>query len=194
MLLAILLLAGAPFWETKPPDQWTEDELFTVLGDSPWVTTAGLSGALASVPGVRVYLASAKPMQDAEEETRSRQAKRRATEYVEDDDYRDFLRENPGKYIVLAVVLTDPQALADARESARMEEECQLRIGRRKHKLVGHFPPTPSDPYLRLIFPRAIEPDTKTLRFELYLPSVPAPYRNAEFHLPDLLYKGTPEM
>ncbi len=192
-LLAILLLAGAPFWETKPPDQWTGDELRAVLAESPWVTAAGLSGAVTNVPGVRVYLASAKPMQDAEQEMR-RRVKSNVAEYAEDDDYRDFLRENPGKYIVLAVALPDPQALADVRESHRMEEECRLRIGRRKHNLAGHFPPTPSDPYLRLIFPRTIDSDTKILRFELYLPSVPAPYRNVEYRLQDLLYKGSPEM
>ena len=77
--LAILLLAGAPFWEVKPPGQWSPDEIRAVLTVSPWVTNASLSGAAVNVPGVRVYLASAKPIQEAEEEVRRRHLDRRAS-------------------------------------------------------------------------------------------------------------------
>jgi hypothetical protein len=194
ILLALMLLAGAPFWEDKSPEEWTDEELQALLHASPWAKTMSLEKMVGKIPAIRVYLASARPMQDAEDEAKRRMEKLRPSEYPEDDEYRDFLRENPGKYIVLAVALPDPNALTDAKESRKMEEESFLRAGRARHKMEGHFPPTPSDPFLRLIFPRAVGPQDKSLRFELYLPSVPAPYRSVEFYLEDLLYKGRPEM
>lgn len=194
ILLVLTLLAAAPFWETKPPEQWTGEELAEILHNSPWVKMSALQTMVGNVPGVRVYLATARPMREAEDEAKRRREKQRPSEIPEDDDYLEFLRENPGKYIVLAVALPDPNALADAKESERMEEECLLRIGRHKYKIAGHFPPTPSDPFLRLIFPRAVGPEDKSLRFELYLPSAPAPYRSVEFSIRDLAYKGSPEM
>lgn len=193
-LLLLLLMAGAPFWETKPPDQWSDDEIQEVLRASPWAKTLTLETAVGNVPGIPVYLATARPVRDAEEELRRRPGKHRPAEFASDDEYAEFLKDNPGKYIVLAVALPDPRVLTDTKEYSRMEKECQLRVGREKFRLVGHFPPTPSDPYLRLIFPRAVKPDARILRFELYLPSVPAPYRSAEFEVERLVFKGQPEM
>ena len=60
--------------------------------------------------------------------------------------------------------------LAGPREVKRMKEESFLRVGRKGYKMTGHFPPTPADPYLRLIYPREIGPNDKSLVFELYLP------------------------
>jgi hypothetical protein len=73
-----------------------------------------------------------------------------------------------------------------------MEKESVLRIGRRKYRMTGHFPPAPTDPYLRLVFPREVDPQDKSLRFELYLPGVPSPYRWAEFRLREMRYRGEP--
>ena len=193
-LLLLLLTAGAPFWETKTPDRWSDDEIQEVLRASPWAKTLTLETAVGSLPGIPVYLATARPVRDAEEELRRRPGKQKPSEFASDDEYAEFLKDNPGKYIVLAVALPDPRVLADTKEYSRMEKECQLRIGRETFRLAGHFPPTPSDPYLRLIFPRAVKRDARTLRFELYLPSVPAPYRNADFDVRHLLFKGQPEM
>jgi len=192
-LVLAALLARAPFWETKPPQEWTVEEMDEIFSDSPWAKLIALETVVGKAPAVQVYLATARPMQDAEAEARRR---RRSKPSEEDgyDEYRQLLAENPGKYIVLAVRLPHPDALSDPNESNRMESETYLQVGKRKEKLVGHFPPTPSDPMLRLIFPQAVEPGDKVFRLELYLPSVPAPYRRVEFYLKELLYQGKPEM
>ncbi len=96
--------------------------------------------------------------------------------------------------LVLAVFLPRPDVLLDPLEAKRMEEECLLKVGRKKHKMIGHFPPAPSDPYLRLVYPRAVSATDKAFSFELYLPGVPAPYRTVEFRVKDLTYKGALEM
>jgi hypothetical protein len=193
IFVALMLLAGAPFWETKAPDRWTVGELDQILQDSPWAKMLGYKTNIGNMPPVHVYLASAKPMQDAEKEM-ERRGRTKPSESPLIDEYREFLQENQGKYIILAVHLPDSNALADAKEAQRMEDECVLKIGRKKYKIVGHLPPTPSDPYLRLVFPRAVQPGDKKFLLELYLPSVPMPYRTVEFYVDDLLYKGKPEM
>ena len=71
-ILLTLLLAAAPFWEAKGPTAWSEDELNQLLTESPWAQVA--EGAGANLPGVQVYLATAKPIQLAEAE-RERRAK-----------------------------------------------------------------------------------------------------------------------
>ena len=71
-ILLTLLLAAAPFWEAKGPAAWSEDELNQLLTESPWAQVA--EGPSANLPGVQVYLATAKPIQLAEAE-RERRAK-----------------------------------------------------------------------------------------------------------------------
>jgi hypothetical protein len=194
ILLSLLLLANAPFWETKPPGQWTDDELAATFQSSPWVKMIEPPMKAGSAPAILSYLATARPMRDAERENRRRKELRQPSETPPDAEYEAFLGENEGKYIVLAVLIPARAPLADPREVKRMEEESFLRVDRKKYKMTGHFPPEPSDPYLRLVFPRAIEPGTKTFVFDLYLPSVPIPYRQIEFWVKDLFYKGKPEM
>jgi hypothetical protein len=60
--------------------------------------------------------------------------------------------------------------------------------------LTGSFPPSESDPFLRLAFPRQVELSDKTLTFDLYLPGVPAPFRSAEFSLKDMVVAGKLEL
>ena len=55
---------------------------------------------------------------------------------------------------------------------------------------VGHFPPTPSDPYLRLLFPRVSLAAVKVLSFGLYLPGVNRSYYDVELPVKDLTYRG----
>jgi hypothetical protein len=177
----VLALLAAPFWETKAPRDWTEDELRTLLNDSPWAQPAEPS------PAVPVYLATATPMRAAEAE----RARRRAEQ--PNDEYLDFLREHSADSIVLAVACPKWTALSDAAESRHMEDESMMKVGRRKFHMTGHFPPTPSDPYLRLIFPREVTAADKSVTFELYLPGN-GPYHEAEFRLRDLMSKGKLEM
>ena len=179
-----LAMAAAPFWETKTPQDWSQEELQRILHDSPWAQTE--KGAL-------VILASARPVQDAERELVRRRKKKPGEEAV-NEDYQDFLREDRGRHIVVAIPNVSMNALAEAREADQMERESFLKVGKKKYKMTGHFPPTPSDPYLRLIYPRAVGPADKTLAFELYLPGVNPPFVMVEFRVKDLMYRGVPEM
>jgi hypothetical protein len=185
-------LLQAPFWETKPPELWTDEEVQQVLSASPWVQTVTVHARGGSVPSVFVYLATAKPVREAEQELR----RRREGPPPEDpaaEEYDEFLAQNQGKYVVLAVRADNPLALADAEQARRMEQESVMIADRERHRLAGHFPPTPSDPYLRLVFPRPSRRDFRKLRFELYLPTAVFPYRTVEFEVRELYYRGEAE-
>lgn len=190
MLAAFLLLAlsAKPFWETKPPAEWTDQQVRELISDSPWAQPAQ---SPLEAGGIPVYLATARPIQEAERELLRRSSRQRPEEDPSAEEYRQFLRENQGTHIILAVRL--PVWIREA-EAKKMEEECLLKVGRKKYKMVGHFPPTPGDPYLRLVFPRAVGTSDKAFTFELYLPLAPSPYRTVEFRVKDLMYKGVPEM
>ncbi len=173
-----LALLAAPFWESKPPRDWTDAQLHELLTDSPWAQQVD--------KGVSVFLATARPVREAEQEWMRRKK-------VQDPDYAEFLEQDQGKSIVLAVAYPNPKSLANAAEAQRMEDESVLKIGKQKLKPTGHFPPTPTDPYLRLVYPRDVS-GAKSLVFELYLPGIGLSYQTVEFRLKDLLYKGSPEM
>ncbi|MBK9167102.1 MAG: hypothetical protein IPM24_06505 [Bryobacterales bacterium] len=187
--LCLLALAAAPFWEAKAPSDWTEEEIAKILSDSPWARGASAEG-VARYPDAATFLATAAPVRAAEEERR----RRRGQERDDPDDFPEFLRSKGDQFIVLAVRVTNPVAFADSVETTDMEKECVLRVGRRKYPLAGHFPPLPSDPYLRLVFPREIRAGDKSLNFQIYVPGLTGPYREVEYPLKDLLYKGKPEL
>ncbi len=187
-LVIFAALAAPAFWEVKAPSGWTDEEVKQLLTNSSWAQTAA---APREEGGMVVYLATARPAREAEEELRRRDARLRSIEDPTAHEYREFLRENAGRVIVLAVRF--PSALTDDAEVHRMEKDCVLKVGRRKYRLMGHFPPTPSDPFLRLVFPREVNPEDRTLRFELYVPGVSSPLRWAEFRLKELKYKGALE-
>ena len=194
--LGILLCAllAAPFWESKAPHDWTDAELSEALHSSPWAQPATAEGILRP-PGVQTYLSSAVPMEEAEAEVRRRdQIRNHSTCPVETDEYREYLKSQKEKPIVLTIYFPDPNALADGVESKRMEEESIMKIGRKKYKMTGHFPPAPDDPYLRLVFPRAIGPKDKTVQFDLYLPGVGDPFRTVEYPIKDMVYRGKLEI
>lgn len=198
LLLGLLWMAqaAAPFWEAVPPKDWTDEQVKQLFFSSPWArreeTTVETGDSSTKLPfkAVHFFLATAKPMQLAEQEMRNRDPNR------EDpllEEYLDFLKDNPGRYIILAVFVAVPQYLTEKR-THEMEDKCFLRVGKRKYRMVGHFPPTQWDPYLRLVFPRDIQPDDQTLSFDLYLPGVPAPFRSVDFPIKSLIYNGQPEM
>jgi hypothetical protein len=194
LLLCALLAAPPPFWESKAPHDWTDLEISGLLNDSPWARAALAQGIL-SQQGIPTYLSSALPMQEAEAEIkRRRQIRNRPAGPAETDDYLEYLKQHKADSIVLTVLFPDPLQLANANEAKRMEEECFLKIGRKKYKMTGHFPPTPADPYLRLVFPRQIGPKDKTIEFDLYLPGVPDSYRIAEYVIKEMMYRGKLEI
>lgn len=188
MWITLLFMMAARFWESKPPAEWTENEMEIILSDSPWAQTVGAS---PTSPVARVYLATAEPMRLAEKEMRRRYV--RAGRAVDEmhEEYELFLRENQGKVIVVAVNLSGANFPADGAEIKNMEEECLLKIGRRKFKLAGHFPPSRTDPYLRLAFPRDVRPTDKDLVFELYVPGLSSPFREVRFVMKDLRFQDT---
>ncbi|HLY16058.1 MAG TPA: hypothetical protein VKR61_02480 [Bryobacteraceae bacterium] len=181
LVCALFALLAVPFWETKAPTEWSEAQIALLMHDSPWAQMAD------PAPTVQVYLASAHPLREAEAELARRRAK------PLNDEYLDFLEREGGHNLVLAIAYKNAAALSDSEEARHMEEESVMKVGHRKYKMEGHFPPVPSDPFLRLVFPRVVTERDKTIAFELYLPGY-GPYHQAEFRVKDLLYKGKLEM
>jgi len=188
--IALLLIAAAPFWEAKSPADWSEDELGQMFADSPWAQA--LSGP-ANAASVVAYLATAAPMEQAERE-RARRSKKKTAPDPMAEEYRLWLEDNRASQIVVAIPVADARAFADAQETRHMDQECAMRIGRKKFKMTGHFPPSPGDPFLRLAFPREVTAADKSVTFELYVPGIAMPFRSVEFRVKDMIVKGKLEI
>lgn len=196
VVIPLIFLFAVPFWEAKPPAQWNDLEIAALLNDSPWAQPAIGPSRPQPVPAI---FATARPIEQALEERKRRaQLKSPPKQPAEADtaveDYLEWLRENRTTHFILAVPIANPSAFADAKEVKRMEEGSVLQIGRRKIKMTGHFPPSPSDPYLRLAFPRQVDLKDKTITFELYLPGVNIPFRTVEFDLRQMTVQGKLEL
>jgi hypothetical protein len=185
VLLPLFFLFAQPFWETKPPEKWSNQEISILRNNSPWAQ------AIGPEPGVLVYLATAAPIEEAEGELRLR-TKNALRE--PDPDYLTYLSENRDKHFVLAIPYEKVRGMEKVEESRKMEEGTVMLIGRKSYKIMGYFPPTPSDPVLRLVFPREVLPTDKKVVFRLYVPNVDFPEREAQFEVKDLLYHGKLEM
>ena len=190
MWIALLLMMAARFWESKPPAEWTEKEMDIMVSDSPWAQTVSAS---PTSPVARIFLATAEPMRIAAKEMRRRYVKAGQAADEMHEEYELFVRENQGKVIVLAVNISNADFPAEGAEIKHMEEECILKIGRRKLKLSGHFPPSRTDPYLRLAFPRDVRPEDRDLVFQLYVPGLSSPFREARFIMKELRFKDSLE-
>jgi hypothetical protein len=186
---ALLMASAAPFWDSKPPADWSIDEVQILLTNSPWAQLVE-AGKSNPAPSVQAYVASAAPLVAAED--RLRAAKNLKSDDPSWQEYRDYLVDNAGKSIVLAIRAVKPDAFLDNSETKHMEDESYLRIGKRKYRTTGHFPPSSTDPFVRLVFPREVQPGDRNLIFDLYVPGVGSPYRRAEFALKDMVYRGQP--
>jgi hypothetical protein len=133
-------------------------------------------------------------MRDAEEQTRLRGTRRQDAPLGIDEDYRQFLRSDSARHIVLAISGSTAEGMANGDETRQMEKECVMKLGRKKYKMTGHFPPSSGDPYLRLIFPRMVVDSDKEVVFEVYVPGAVPPYREAFFKVRDLFYQGKLQM
>jgi hypothetical protein len=187
---AFLFFFAQPFWEAKPPEKWTDAEIASLRNTSPWAQQIGQAPNM-----VTVYFATAAPIEEAERELRLRLKKNPVRPVPElDPDYLDYLREHHDDSIVVGVTYPTLSGLGNSEESKTMEEGCVMAIGRKEYKIIGHFPPTPSDPVLRLIFPRMVKPTDKTVFLRLYLGGLKFPEREAEFRVKDMMYQGKLEL
>jgi hypothetical protein len=188
VLVWVILIAlfAPPFWESIPAEEWTDEQLEEILQSTPWVLEED---------GARFFLASARPIWQAELERRRRHPD---PEVVYEDDtmteYFEFLEANHERYFVLAVHVPLPQYQEAEKRKRKMENKSVLVVNGKEYKMVGHFPPTPDDPYLRMIFPRVVSADDDAIAFELYVPGVPMPFRRLTFFPKSLTYKGEFEM
>jgi hypothetical protein len=211
MIISLCLAFFAlPYWEAKPPAEWSDEQLRAFLRSSPWaqvdrINARGLDEGLpdrdsldpanAHTAGVQVRLASAAPVVEAEQEwSRRHPPSSTAAEDQYGSEFYEFLAANRGKYIALAVRLARPRRLEIDKEVAQMEKHCELRINKRRYKLAAHFLPSPADPYLRLLFPRELAPGDQLLEFSLYLPGVTFPHRKIAFEIKNLYFKGHLEL
>jgi len=179
--LLLLFFLGQPFWEVKPPERWTDAEIDTIRHSSPWVQT------LDPAPEVLVWLATALPITEAEGQARLRT---KPTEMEPDPDYAGYLAEHESQVVVLAVAYPTLKGLGDAAADRTMEAESLMKVGRKSYHILGYFPPTPSDPVLRLVFPREVKAADKAVEFVLYLSGLPFPERQLQFFIRDLFYHG----
>ncbi|MBZ5623642.1 MAG: hypothetical protein LAQ69_33695 [Acidobacteriia bacterium] len=185
VLVPWLFFFAQPFWEARPPEKWSDEEIALLRTNSPWAQV------IRPDPGVLVYFATALPIEEAEGELRLRT---RNTLREPDPDYLTYLSENRDKHFVLAIPYANLSGLGKAEEFRKMEAESVMMIGRKSYKIIGHFAPTAADPVLRLVFSREVQASDKRVVFRLYLPGVDFPDREVEFPVKDLLYHGKLEM
>jgi hypothetical protein len=180
--LALFFFLAQPFWEAKPPEQWTDHEIDLMRISSPWSQTLG------PAPELLTWFATAQPIEEAEAEARLH---KRSPLQEPDPDYLGFLAENREKVFVLAIAYPTLTGLSKEADTWKaVQKETVMHLGAKSYRIEGLFPPEPSDPVLRLIFPRAVKPTDKSIDFQLYLPGLPFPEREAQFWLKDLFYHG----
>jgi len=183
-LALLLLFMAQPFWDARAPEQWTNAEIDQLRTSSPWAQTVG------RIAPVTVFLATALPIEHAEAELRLRMRKNPHPMPEPDPDYAEYLRDHHDEVLVLGVDYPRLPTFGKPGEAKRMEEETAMIVGKKQYRILGHFPPAPSDPVLRLIFPRSVTPTDKTVVFRLYLPGLNFPEREAAFDVKDLTYQG----
>ncbi len=189
----LTLLTATPFWDTMDVKEWSEEQLLDFFGNSPWSQPAESTAG----NGVLTFLATSKPVQLAEVEKRRRVMKKVAgVDVIQDpawDEFQEFLERDTAKYIVLAVAIP-AEATREASEMSLMENQSVMKLGKQKIKMSGYFPPSHTDPYTRLIFPRAGTEKAKELVFELFLPGTGTPYRQVYYPTKGMNYRGRLEM
>ncbi len=206
-LVVALLLLVEPFWQVKPPMEWTDIELAQFLADSPWAQMSAQPGKAqvgknaGTGQPIQVYLATAGPVVKAVAE-RDRRAELRhpgITKALADDPLSEeravWFADNRERHIIVAARVGNNDAFSTEAETRRLEQDSAMESGRGRVKLSAYFPPTSTDPHLYLAFPRdVVLPTDKIVSFELYLPGAPGPYRTLQFKVKDLLVDGKLEM
>src|SRR5438105_3026500 len=114
-LLAALFLLATPFWEAKTPAQWTDIELRQLLADSPWAQL--VPGPTKAFAPVQIYLATAAPVRQAQQEIARRANKEGATEYSL--WFEDF----SATQIIVAVRVDKLEPYSEGKEVQQMQKE-----------------------------------------------------------------------
>jgi hypothetical protein len=181
-----MLAAGAKFWETKPPEEWTPEEVDELLTNSPWAQVSGV-GRPNAIP---MYLASAEPMRIAEQRKRAMRKTTGASD-ASFAEYQALLAESPNQYVVLAILPPKREALADGDFTRRLEKDSKLRSGGASYPVYTYFPPSSTDPYLRVVFhrPPSLE---RGLQIAVYVPGVHDGYRQLVFNVKEMVFRGKP--
>jgi len=206
-LAVALLLLVDPFWQAKPPMDWTDTELAQILTDSPWAQMAAQPGKaqVGKNAGqgqlIQVYVLTAAPIAKAVAERERRIELRRpgTAKALAGDPLSEersvWLADNRERQMIIAVRVGNNTAFSSAEETRQMEQDSAMDLGRLRVKLSAYFPPTASNPYLYLAFPRQpVTAADKIVTFELYLPGVPGPYRTVTFKVKDMLVDGKVEI
>ncbi len=206
-LVVALLLLVEPFWQVKPPMEWTDIELAQFLADSPWAQMSAQPGKAqvgknaGTGQPIQVYLATAGPVAKAVAERDRRAELRRPgiSKALADDPLSEeravWFADNRERHIIVAARVGNNDAFSTESETRRLEQDSVMDSGRGRVKLSAYFPPTSTDPHLYLAFPRdVVLPTDKIVSFELYLPGAPGPYRTLQFKVKDLLVDGKLEM
>jgi len=202
-----LLLFVEPFWQIKPPMEWTEVELAQFLADSPWAQMSAQPGKAqvgknaGSGQPIQVYLATAGPVVKALAERDRRTELRRpgTAKALADDPLSEeravWFADNRETHIIVAARVGNNDAFSKEAETRRLEQDSAMDTGHGRVKLSAYFPPTSTDPHLYFAFPRdLVSPMDKIVSFELYLPGAPGPYRTLQFKVKELLVDGKLEM
>lgn len=197
----LLWLFADPFWVEKTPKEWTDAQIATLTTDSPWAIM--MRAPVGEFPAAQTYIATAGPIQEAEQEIQRRKEARSTREPEFDpyaEEYQAWVEEFGPTHVILAIRISDQKAYFDANELDEMEKECVMRLAGRKAQYTGYFPPSEDDPFLRLAFPKDLSklkldklPDSlknEKLKFDLYVPGITGPYRAAEFRLADMVLDG----
>ncbi|MEO5925658.1 MAG: hypothetical protein ABIR70_17680 [Bryobacteraceae bacterium] len=187
-LLTLLLLA-APYWEVKSAADWSDVEISQLLADSPWAQKMVTSDNKGNFPPAQVYIASARPIQLAEQE-RTRRGKGKS-DVIEESAL--WMEDNAGTHIILAIRVTNITPYSESKELAALKSSA-MRIGRLKLAPTSYFPPSARDPYLRIAFPRQVQLSDKKVQFDLYIPGLAGPFRLAEFPLDPMVVAGKLEL
>jgi hypothetical protein len=206
-LFLVLLLFVDPFWQSRPPVEWTDSELSQFFANSPWAQMVPQTGKSQSEKKagagqlLQVYLATSGPIMKAVAERERRIELRRpgTAQALAGDPLSEersvWFADNRERQIIVAVRVGNNPAFSSAQETRRMEQDCAMDLGRLRVKLSAFFPPTRTDPNLYLAFPREPMTDSdKTLSFELYLPGVPGPYRAVTFKVKEMIVGSKLEM
>lgn len=206
-LVVALLLFVEPFWQVKPPMEWTDIELAQFLADSPWAQMSAQPGKAqvgknaGTGQPIQVYLATAGPVVKAVAERARRDELRHPgiSKALADDPLSEeravWFADNRERHIIVAARVGNNDAFSTEAETRRLEQDSALDSGHGRAKLSAYFPPTSTDPHLYLAFPRdVVLPTDKIVSFELYLPGAPGPFRTLQFKVKDLLVDGKLEM